>query len=106
MSSCRTLQTSPFSCQSSILVSIDLILSERAGVRALNKVLRRLAYPAQSWNVLHNPRIAWQSKDSYIVLHNTRIAQIPTPRGTYNIYIYIYYISSHQPAYLPHLVMI
>ena len=38
---------------------------------------------AQSWNVLRNSRIVRQRKDSYIALRNTRIAQIPTSRGTY-----------------------
>ena len=73
MSSFIALQTSPSGCPSSILVSIDLILSEHAGVRASNKVLHRLTYHAQSWIVLHNPRIAWQRKDSHIALRNARI---------------------------------
>ena len=37
---------------------------------------------SQSWNVLRNSRIVRQRKDSYIALRNTRIAQIPTSRGT------------------------
>ena len=41
---------------------------------------------AQSWNVLRNPRIARQRKDSCLALRNSRIAQIPTSHGTY-IYI-------------------
>ena len=36
--------------------------------------------------VLCNSIIVRQRKESYIALRNTRIAQIPTLRGTYNIY--------------------